>query len=102
MGTPLFGLIEELELNKTIERIQNRIESKIFIIACIFILLLSLFNIITLYQFFYLFLFYIIWITFIFYSNNDLNNLYENIEYIFMNNVAKIYDYKKVLENKFN
>ena len=62
MGTPLFGLIEELEIDKTIERIQGRIESKIFLIGCIFISLLTLFNIITFHQFLCLFLFYMIWL----------------------------------------
>mgnify|MGYP001162381249 FL=1 len=62
MGTPLFGLIEELEIDKTIEKIQNCIESKIFMIACIFISLLALFNIITFHQFLCLFLFYMIWL----------------------------------------
>lgn len=62
MGTPLFGLIEELEIDKIVERMQNRIESKIFMVASIFISLLTLFNIITFYQFLCLFLFYIIWL----------------------------------------
>lgn len=62
MGTPLFGLIEELEIDKTVERLQNSIESKIFMIASIFISLLTLFNIITFYQFLCLFLFYMIWL----------------------------------------
>lgn len=62
MGTPLFGLIEELEIDKFVERMQNRIESKIFMVASIFISLLTLFNIITFYQFLCLFLFYMTWL----------------------------------------
>ena len=37
MGTPLFGLIEELEIDKSVAMIQNRIESKIFMMGCLFI-----------------------------------------------------------------
>ena len=61
MGTPLFGLIEELEIDKSVAMVQNRIESKIFMIGCLFISLSKIFNIITLFQFFCLFLFYMVW-----------------------------------------
>ena len=61
MGSSIFNLEEELELMKSISRIQNRIEGKFFAIACFFILLLKMCNIITLNQFFGLFIFYIFW-----------------------------------------
>jgi len=61
MGSSIFNLEEELELMKSISRIQNRTEGKIFAIACFFILLLKMCNIITLNQFFGLFIFYIFW-----------------------------------------
>ena len=61
MGSSIFNLEEELELMKSISRIQNRIEGKIFAIVCFFILLLKMFNIITFNQFFCLFMFYIFW-----------------------------------------
>jgi len=60
MGSSIFSLSEELI--KSNSRIQYRIESKIFIIACFFILLLKMCNIITFNQFFCLFIFYIFWV----------------------------------------
>ena len=80
MGTPVFGLIEELEIDKSIERIQNRIESKIFMVACIFISLLKLFNIITFYQFSCLFLFYMFWLNWcILFNISDYKNIEKKI-----------------------
>lgn len=84
MGTKLFGLIEELDLDKTIIRIQNHIEIKIVIIACIVISLLKIYNIITVYQFFCLFLFYIFWFIIIYfekiYKNSEIENYREKKE----------------------
>ena len=60
MGSPLYSLIKELE--KITVRMQNSMETKIFMIACIFISFLKLFNIITIYQYVCLFSFYIIWL----------------------------------------
>tara|TARA_Y100000589_G_scaffold329125_1_gene374860 strand:+ start:1844 stop:2089 length:246 start_codon:yes stop_codon:yes gene_type:complete len=80
MGTPVFGLIEELEIDKSIGRIQNRIESKIFMVACIFISLLKLFNIITFYQFSCLFLFYMFWLNCcILFNISDYKNIEKKI-----------------------
>lgn len=80
MGTPIFGLIEELEIDKSIERIQNRIESKIFMVGCIFISLLKLFNIITFYQFSCLLLFYMIWLNCcILFNISDYKNIEKKI-----------------------
>jgi hypothetical protein len=62
MRNSLFGLIEELEIDKIFKKIQNRIESKIFLSGCIIISILKIFNIITLYQFLILFMFYLCWL----------------------------------------
>tara|TARA_Y100001958_G_C21191859_1_gene519870 strand:+ start:1005 stop:1259 length:255 start_codon:yes stop_codon:yes gene_type:complete len=78
MGTKLFGLTEELDLNNTIIRIQNNIESKIVIIACIFISLLKIYNIITFLQFICLFLFYIFWFSIMYFEKIVKNDEIEN------------------------
>tara|TARA_B100001250_G_C19703798_1_gene746010 strand:+ start:635 stop:889 length:255 start_codon:yes stop_codon:yes gene_type:complete len=84
MGTKLFGLTEELDLDNTIIRIQNNIESKIVIIACIFISLLKIYNIITFHQFMCLFLFYIFWFSIMYFEkivkNDEIENYREKIE----------------------
>tara|TARA_B110001450_G_C17151421_1_gene291384 strand:+ start:11 stop:271 length:261 start_codon:yes stop_codon:yes gene_type:complete len=64
MGSSIFGLTEELELELGIKfiKIGKQIESKIFIIGCTFISIFKIFNIITLYQFLCLFMFYLFWL----------------------------------------
>ena len=81
MGNSIFSLREELI--KAISRMQNRIESKIFMVACFFILLLKLCNIITFNQFFCLFIFYIFWMNcIILYNTNVYNKIEKNISKI--------------------
>ena len=73
MGNSVFNLTEEIELEKTLLDFVEKIESKIFIIACFFIFILKIFNIITLYQFLGLFMFYTFWL--------NCNVLYKTSEY---------------------
>jgi len=64
MGSSIFGLTEELELELGTKFIKlgKQTESKIFIIGCTFISIFKIFNIITLYQFLCLFMFYLFWL----------------------------------------
>ena len=62
MGSPLFGLSEELELENSLVELVTTIEGKIFIIANFVIFLLKVCNIITFYQFFSLFICYVFWL----------------------------------------
>ena len=62
MGSPLFGLSEELEFENSFVELVKTIEGKIFIIANIVIFLLKVCNIITFYQFFSLFICYVFWL----------------------------------------
>ena len=62
MGSPVFGLIEELEFEKGFIELVTTIEGKIFIIANFVIFILTVCNIITIYQFFSLFICYVFWL----------------------------------------
>ena len=73
MGNSVFNLTEEIELEKTLLDFVEKIEGKIFMIACFFIFILKMFNIITLYQFLGLFMFYTFWL--------NCNILYNTSEY---------------------
>ena len=95
MGSSIFNLNEEIFDNCSIE-------SSIFAILSISVLFLWFLNIISAMQFIFLFVFYIFWIIIVFYSKNKLEDLMEEVEYKTVSLLAKIYDYKKILENKFN
>ncbi len=95
MGSSIFNLNEEIFDNCSIE-------SSIFAILSISVLFLWFLNIISAMQFIFLFVFYIFWIIIVFYSKNKLEDLMEEVEYKTLTLLAKIYDYKKILENKFN
>ena len=95
MGSSIFNLNEEIFDNCSIE-------SSIFVILSISVLFLWFLNIISAMQFIFLFVFYIFWIIIVFYSKNKLEYLMEEVEYKTLTLLAKIYDYKKILENKFN
>ena len=95
MGSSIFNLNEEIFDNCSIE-------SSIFAILSISVLFLWFLNIISAMQFIFLFVFYIFWIIIVFYSKNKLEYLMEEVEYKTLTLLAKIYDYKKILENKFN
>lgn len=95
MGRSIFNLNEEIFDNCSIE-------SSIFVILSISVLFLWFLNIISAMQFIFLFVFYIFWIIIVFYSKNKLEDLMEEVEYKTVSLLAKIYDYKKILENKFN
>ena len=95
MGRSIFNLNEEIFDNCSIE-------SSIFVILSISVLFLWFLNIISAMQFIFLSIFYIFWIIIVFYSKNKLEDLMEEVEYKTVSLLAKIYDYKKILENKFN
>lgn len=79
MGSPLFGLSEELELENSLIELVKIFEGKVFIIANVLIFLLKVFNIITFYQFFSLFICYVFWLNCsVMYNRYNRYNYYRN------------------------